>query len=213
VERAGDLEQQAKDIKAANTLTAGETGGITDKFTSDTGASRDIFNTNINQLLNTLRPTATRQPINLKMGNFETPFFSGSQRYAQGEFGDRNLERSTENTRIGELIKGAGLDQSALENLLTKQGVTADRDVTDQKFDMRNSIGNLINQIANQNLPNSAKMALYKLIQGQANTDQALNYGLPQSTTTQTATSDTSTTPSLVDTGVNVLGGINDFLR
>ena len=182
--RTNELRGQTDNLLAANQLAAEQTRGISDQFIGDVGGTRDIFNTNIDQLLSTLRPTATSAPINLKMGNFETPFFSGTQRYAQGEFGDRNLERSGENTRLLGLMKNTGLDQSALENLLTKEGIGAERGFTDEKFNMKNAIGNLLNQISTSNLPNAAQTELLNFLTGQANLGEKLRFSMPSVNTT-----------------------------
>ncbi len=198
ITRTNELRDQVDQLLAANKGFGEETRGISDQFIGDVGQQRGIFNTNIDQLLNTLRPTATRDPINLKFGNFETPFTSGTMRDAQQQFGDRNKERLGTNVDLAGLVKQTGLDQSTLENLLTKEGIGAERGFTDEKFDMKNVVANLINQIANQNLPNAAQTNLLKFLTGQQALNEPLRFGIPTVSTTGGSSTDSSST------GINI---------
>ena len=169
---------------AANTAFGGQMEGLTDSFLSRLAKNTNIFNTNTDKVMNNLEPTATMAPVNLSMGGFSTPFITGSQRYAQGAYGDLNTEKNNVNNADNLARFDSQGALAALFNSLTKENSGFKNALGETTFNQNTAQAGAENQLARDYAPNKTENAYQNILQQLAQWSEGMRYSIPTTTST-----------------------------
>lgn len=179
-------------MNASNTEYGGKITGIganyLDRLKGDVGA----WNANTMPLMDSLRPTANSAPVRLKLGDFETPWYTGSQRAAQNKFSGLNTEKLGVDTSLTNTIKDTDSSVAMMLNTIANQNQANNQALSSETVNQNNSVANLLNDIKTSNLPNQPFIDYLNILGNQVNKNENRRYSLPTTNTDTTVKSNKS---------------------
>lgn len=183
----GALGENTQGRIGANDTYGQAMGGIgesyLDKLDKDTQRWRGVNN----QLTSTVKPTATSAPVSLSMGDFSTPFFTGTQRYAQGTLGDLANQSLAVQSNLGKTAYDVRGDQQGLLNKLAQENFGYKDTLNQETLGKQGDQATLENAVNTRYMPNLADNTYMAWLQDLAMQQEKMRYGIPGSSAEYTA--------------------------
>ena len=187
VQTQGD---EIEKVNTANTQYGEKMGGVGDTYKTGLRENTNQWNTDNQSIMDAISPLAHSKPLNIKFGDFEMPFTTGTQASARNRFGKLNDKRLDVNTLLNEGIRDTDSGQAELLNRIAQMNSQNNINLADRKYNQGITTASLLNQIANNNLPASSLLQALDFAKEQANRIDTLNYSLPIINTTGSSSSE-----------------------
>jgi len=184
------------DKNIANTAYGNQEQGITDTYTNQLAKNLAEYMPEaqksaigLQELANASYEPATSAPITVSLGDFSTPFTTGTQQAAKNQYG-KTQEQLTDlynqifsnRNATGTEIYGANTTQANLLNTLANQNATNTEGLNQRQLEQLGAQAQMENQLANRFTPNQAANDYQKWLQDFVMQQEALRYGIPTTT-------------------------------